>query len=568
MPGKESEDESLRRQRFILDHANEFLTLINRDYVYVEVNASYCAAMEKPYDEVIGRSVAEIWGEERFESTIRPYLERCFAGETVSYIERFQFGAAKRYMHVSYYPYSNDATGISHVLVSSHDITHLGELEEMLMNYEYRDPVTGLFNRKSLEILLEVELLKAQRSSSAELRALLFIGIENLPEISRRHGYDIGDHIFENTGIRVKEMVRESDYVFRFRGNELAVILSRLAGEADAEKVAEKIMQVIAMPYRFKETDIVLTCRSGAAVYPTDGTSTEGLIRNASAALAEAVRDSRLFKRFDSGAHKRASRRLTTESQLRRAFEQEQFELYFQPIIRATGGIEGAEALIRWNLPSRGIVRPNEFLPIACEIGMMDAISRWTIFAATRQIARLGERFPIYLTVNLTAQAFESEELPKTLETAINQAKAGILPSRLRLEITETDAMLRADAAAARIRDFQQCGYEVYIDDFGTGHSSLAYLRNLPANTVKIDKSFVDSIAAEGNDEPFVKYIVELLKIKGKRVIAEGVSTIEQVERLRAMGCDSFQGFYFAEPLPYSAFESFLERNYALSTRG
>jgi len=521
--------------------------------------------MEKTRSEVLGRSVAEVWGKERFESSIKIYLDRCFAGETVEYIEKFQFGSEKRYMHVSYYPYPGNSKDITHVLVSSHDITHLGELEEMLMNYEYRDPGTGLFNRKSLEVLLEVELVKAQRASSTELRALLFIGIENLPEIGRRHGFDIGDHILENTGIRVREMVRDCDYVFRFRSNELAVILSHLANEADAAKVATKIMERITTPYRFRETDIVLTCRAGAAVYPTDGRSCDTLIRNAAAALADAVQENVELKRFDSGAHRRASQKLTTESQLRHAFEKDQFELYFQPIMKAGGGMEGAEALIRWHLPERGIVRPNEFLPIASEIGMMDAISRWTIFAAVRQLARICERYPIYITVNLTAQAFESDELPATLEAAMTQAGGRVAPCNLKLEITESDAMHRAAVAISRIESLQKDGFEVFIDDFGTGHSSLAYLRNLPAQTIKIDKSFVDALAEKGNDEPFVKYIVELLKLKGKSVIAEGVTSVDQVERLKAMGCDSFQGFYFAEPLPPTAFEAFLERSLTVS---
>jgi len=167
--------------------------------------------------------------------------------------------------------------------------------------------------------------------------------------------------------------------------------------------------------------------------------------------------------------------------------------------------------------------------------------------------------------VNLTAQAFESDELPATLEAAMTQAGGRVAPCNLKLEITESDAMHRAAVAISRIESLQKDGFEVFIDDFGTGHSSLAYLRNLPAQTIKIDKSFVDALAEKGNDEPFVKYIVELLKLKGKSVIAEGVTSVDQVERLKAMGCDSFQGFYFAEPLPPTAFEAFLERSLTVS---
>lgn len=560
MSGSARDTPSADVYSFVLNHCREFLTLINRDYVYEVANDSYCAALEKSRDEIIGASVAEIWGADLFESSLKGYLDRCLAGEHVSYIEKFQFGAEKRYMNVNYYPYPRPDGNATHVLVSSHDITNLGELEAMLMNYEYRDPVTGLFNRKSLEVLLEVELLKAQRGADTTRRALFFIDIENLPEISRRHGYDIGDYVLENTAVRVKELVRDSDYVFRFRGNELALILSHLAQESDVERVATKIVQAVTTPYRLYEAVIAPTCRIGAAVYPHDARSSEEMLRNAATALADAVRDDQEFKRFDREANRRTSHRISMESSLRRAFEREQFELYFQPIVRARGGIEGAEALIRWNLPDRGIVRPGEFLPIAEESGMMDSISRWAIFSAVRHLRQIWERYPIYLSVNMTAKDFESADLLEILRAALGQTNGQVSPNCLKLEITETDAMRRHEAAVSRMNALQEQGFEVYIDDFGTGHSSLAYLRSLPASTIKIDKSFIDTLAADAAEAPFVKYIIDLLKIRGKRVVAEGVTTAEQVERLREMGCDSFQGFYFAEPLPFSAFERFLER--------
>jgi len=304
---------------FILNHCREFITLINHQYVYELANKSYCEALEKRPGDVIGRTVSEIWGEERFSSSIKIYLDRCFLGETVSYLEKFQFGAEKRYVNVSYYPYRREDGTVSHALVTSHDITHLGELEGMLMNYEYRDPPTGLFNRKSLEILLEVELMKAQRGPGSEHCALLFVGIENLAEISRRHGYDIGDRVLESTGMKVQESVRNSDYVFRFQGNELAVILSQVASERDVAKISAKISQAVSTPYGFRDADIIPVCRVGAAIQPDDGETVEGLIRNAASALADAVRDGEIFRRFDSVQNKQVSHRLSMESRLRHA---------------------------------------------------------------------------------------------------------------------------------------------------------------------------------------------------------------------------------------------------------
>ncbi len=549
---------SCQQFEFILNHTREFLTLINRSYNYEMVNASYAQAMGKRKEDVVGRSVAEIWGQERFESSIRPHLDTCFSGSKVGYIEKFEFGSENRYMQVEFIPYTGPEGSVTHALVSSHDITHLGELEEMLMQYEYRDPTTGLFNRKSLEILLEVELVKAQRSSPVEPRALLFIGIENLQKVNRRYGYDIGDLILENTGTRVKEAVRQSDHVFRFHGNELVVILSPLGGGNDVIKVASKILQMVVTPYRIRGTDIILSCRAGAAVYPEDGSTPEELIKSAADALADAVRDNQEFRRFDRTSRQRSSRRLSIESELRHAFEREQFELYYQPIMGASGGVDGAEALIRWSSPERGIVSPAEFLPIAAEIGMMEAISRWAIFSAARQLDRVRSRYPVYLSVNLTAKDFESNDLDNILASALAQLKGRVTPDNLKLEITESDAMYRADKAIARMHSLKEQGFDVFIDDFGTGHSSLAYLHNLPVSTVKIDKIFVDSLSGMSEDGPFVRYIIELLALKSKRIIAEGVESNEQAETLRGMGCHSFQGYFFARPMPAPEFEHFL----------
>jgi diguanylate cyclase (GGDEF)-like protein/PAS domain S-box-containing protein len=545
------------KYEYIVNRSKDFITLINRDFVYEIVNDTYCEIIGKPREEVLNRAVTEIWGDERFEETIRPFLERCFAGENVHYVERFKFGLEQRYMHVSYYPYSEDGGEITHALVFSHDITRLGEIEARLMNYEYRDPLTGLFNRKSLEILLDMELEKAKRARTERLRALLFIGIENLTEISRVHGHSIGNVLLENTGLRIKEAVRNSDFVFRFEGNELVVILSSLANDTDAAKVATKIVETVSTPYRYRENDVAVTCRIGIALFPNDADDRPGLIRSAVAALNEAVKRNTDFMLFDPGLHDRAIQRIALEGRLRHAFEEDQFELYYQPIIAASGKVEGAEALIRWNLPGQGVVAPGEFLPIASQSGLLAAIGRWAIFSAVRQVARIRGEHPIYITVNLTASDFESDELPQVLAAALRQS-GDVDPSLIKLEITESDCMIRPEVAMSRIRTINKLGFEVYVDDFGTGQSSLSYLKNLPVGTFKVDRSFIDAMIDHPEDIQFVNQIVRLVKSRGKRVIAEGVSTQEQASALVAIGCDALQGFLYAQPMPSAEFETYL----------
>ncbi|HUX13715.1 MAG TPA: EAL domain-containing protein [Spirochaetia bacterium] len=546
-----------RRHMFVLNNSHEFITVINRSYIYEMANDGYCNAIGRKRETIVGRSVTDVWGDELFESQLKGYLDRCFEGEEISYIQRFMFGRDFRYMQVEYRPFSDDESGPSHAVVYSRDITRLSDLENRIVNYEYRDPVTGLFNRKSLEMLLDMEILKAQQTPEDQLRALLFIGIENLSEIRRTHGHDVGDYLLENTGVRIREAVRNNDHVFRYHENELVVVLSRLARNTDVTTVAEKLMESVSTPYRYKGHDVALEYRIGAAVYPDDAEDQETLVRCAVAALREAAHTEAPYKLFDHTMQTRATERFEMETRLHRAFEKDQFQLNFHPIVNFQGRIEGAEALIRWNSPDYGFVPPMAFLPIAAESGMLRAIGRWVIFAAARMLRRLSDDSQIYLTVNLTAQDFEDRNLLDILHAAIGGPNP-IAPNRLKFEITESECMQNADMAIPRIHQIQDLGVEVFIDDFGTGQSSLSYLKDLPATTVKIDQSFVHALIDHPEDISFLDHVVHLVKLRGKRVIAEGITTLQQREILRTIGCDALQGFLFAEPMSADAFVRFV----------
>lgn len=542
---------------YIVNRSHDFITLINRDYVYEIVNDTYCAIIGLGRTEVLGHSVAEIWGEDTFDDRLRRYLDRCFAGEEVHYVERFKFGLEQRFMHVSYYPYG-DGGRVTHALVFSHDISRLGETESKLINYEYRDPLTGLYNRRSLEIILDSELAKARRSRGETRRAVIFLGVENLTEIHRVHGPSIGNVLLENTGLRMKELLRASDYVFRYEGNELAAILTFITRPVDVAKVAEKLIESATTPYRFKDLDIVLDCRIGAAIFPEDGADRDAVVAAARSSLSETARAGKRFLLYDHGLHEQAVRRLRMESDLKRAFEQDQFELYYQPIVEPAGKVLGAEALIRWNRPAEGQVGPMEFIPLATETGIIQLIGRWALFTAARTLAELRRRFPVYVSVNLTAQEFESDELLAVIRRALEQmgSRDG---TRLKVEITESECMANPGKAIERIRAIRDLGVEVYIDDFGTGQSSLGYLKDLPVDAFKIDRIFAQGLLEEPTDLGFLRTIIELVKSRGRKVIVEGVSTAEQVDVLRTMDCDGFQGFYFSRPLSAAAFAACLE---------
>ncbi len=543
---------------YIVNTSKDFITLINRDYVYELVNDSYCQEMGRSREEILNHSVADIWGKETFKDSLKRYLDRCFAGEEVHYINTFMFGPFEKYMHVSYYPYrTNDE--ITHAAVFSHDITSVGEIESKLTNYEYRDPITGLFNRRSLDVILDKEIEKAKRSKFEKLRAVLSISLENLAKVNQVYGHEIGDLLLENSGLRVRRSLRSSDYVFRFAGSELAAILSNISKNTDAGKVAQKIFNNVSVPYRFKGTDINIRCHIGIAVYPDDGEEKGEIIQKAASALAEAKKRKLDFLLFDAALHDQAVARLNLESEIAKAFEKGQFELYYQPVVDTGGKIHGAEALIRWNHPERGYIAPMDFIPIAEETGLIIPIGRWALFAACRQIAKWKDKYKLYVSINLSAKEFSDSTLLDAIRKAIKQAQ-DFDPAYLKLEITETKCMDDPERTIQQMQTLLDFGVETFIDDFGTGYSSLGYLKRLPAVTLKIDRLFIEALEESQEERDYLTHIIRTVKSRQKKVLVEGVSSKTQFELLKAMDCDQMQGYLFSPPVPALEFEKLLSR--------
>lgn len=544
---------------YIVNISKDFITLINRDNVYEIANDSYCTEMGLSREEIINRSVAEIWGKEKFENSLKRYLNQCFEGREVHYIDTFKFGPFEKYMHVSYYPYrENDE--ITHVAVFSHDITSVGEIESKLTNYEYRDAVTGLFNRRSLDVILDKEIEKAKRSKYEKLRAVLFVSLENLAKVNQVYGHEIGDLLLENSGLRIRRTLRSSDFVFRFAGSELAAILTNIAKNTDAGKVAQKIYNNVAVPYRFKETDINITCHIGIALYPDDGADKSTIVQKAASALAEAKKRNMDFLLFDASLHEQAVARLGLESQIAKAFEKGQFELHYQPVVDLNGKIHGAEALIRWNHPERGCILPMDFIPIAEETGLIIPIGRWALFTACRQISAWMKKHKLYVSINLSAKEFSDSTLLEAIQKAIKQSQ-DFDPAYLKLEITETKCMDDPEKTIKQMQSLLDIGVETFIDDFGTGYSSLGYLKRLPAVTLKIDKLFIDALVESQDEQDYLTHIIRTVKSRKKKVLVEGVSSREQFELLKAMACDQMQGYLFSKPVPAEEFEKLLARD-------
>lgn len=537
---------------FIVNQSRDFITLIDREYRYAFVNDAYAKTLGKRRDEILDKKVWELWGEDRFENSIREKIDRCLSGEEVHYVEDFRFGSHSRSMHVSFYPYGDRADEVSHVLVFSHDITRLSEIEGKLADYEYRDPLTGLYNRRSLQELLSKELDRAKRSKDEGLRGVVFVSLKNFKEINRSLGHEIGDLLLEHSANRLKETVRSSDMLFRFDGANLVILLTRIARETDLALVAQKLFDAVAVPYTYHGEVIHIYAYLGVSLFPQDGEDAEGLIRCANSASVEAENQGRPFLIYDHELHSAAVQRMTLVSELQRAFEGQQLELHFQPIYNVSGKdpqLVGAEALIRWNHPAQGLLSPGAFIELAEQSGLISLIDKWALYRIVSYLQEWKVEAPFFISMNMSAAEMKDEYLPEIVQGALTEF-GPVDPALLKLELTETLGMEDPATAIEQMKRLQERGTEVWIDDFGTGHSSLGYLKQLPSRVLKLDRFFVSDIEENEEERTYLASVLQTVRSRGKETVMEGVTTQGQLEILKELGCTLMQGYYFARPMP------------------
>ncbi|TVQ23036.1 MAG: phosphodiesterase [Spirochaetaceae bacterium] len=541
------------RYEYIVNFSNDLITLINRDYCYDLVNDAYCRQIGRPREELLGASVPDVWGTDTFESVIRPRLEQCFTGETVNYIDCFPFGSVQRHMQVYFYPFRRTGEDISHVLVISEDVTVLTETEAKLAEFEYRDQLTGLYNRNTMEITLEQQLRKARRHAGEGALVVLFVSMHNFKSINRTHGHQIGDLILSNSAMRLSECVRESDFVFRFDSANFVTLLTDIKQDIDASIVAQKIHESITLPYRLDTADIRVNCRIGIAVYPRDATTAGKLVQNANSACVEAEEHDEPFLFFDEDLHHRAVSRAQLHTQLQRAFEHQEFELFYQPILEMSDGSvrwAGAEALIRWNHPTHGLLAPDRFIALAEATRVVKTIDTWVLFSVCERLAELREIGDYFISANLSAISFASPELRDVVERAVSEAELSDARG-LRLELTERMSLPDPKTLLAQILELQKLGLQVWIDDFGVGQSSLALLKRIPAQGIKIDHSFLEESSETENDRAYLGSIVAGIAAQRRDAIVEGVSDVKKYQIARTLGCRYLQGYYLGRPVPF-----------------
>lgn len=548
----DSDSYAARTLGFILDSSSDFVTLITRDYRYEVVNAAYCTAMEKERDVILGKTVAEVWGSDSFHSRIKHHLDQCLNGSYVEYVGRFSFGPFERNLRVTMHPYKATGENVTHVLVFTRDITNLSQVESRLHEYEYRDPTTGLLNRKSLERSLETALAVDAASATTIGVAVLFVKLSGIAEVNRIYGHRFGDLLLEDAALRIRKHLSPIDDLFRFNGDDLVVVCPENARKSDAAHLAQCIADAIAVPYTFQNNVLSIRAAIGIALFPDDAENELELIQHAASASAEASNHTAPFRMYNRSLHEAATSKLKLLSDLRGAFDEQQLLLYYQPIVDPEGRILGAEALIRWQHPELGLLPPGRFVGLAEESGLIAQLDRWVLFAAARQLAQWTSRPGFYVSVNLNAGEFAQPDLPGIVVGALKAGGVGN-PAQLKLEITESCSMKDPALVVKRIHELREMGIDVWIDDFGTGYSSLSSLKQLPVPVLKLDRAFVIELDECPEDVVYVSTILNSVRSRGKETLIEGVETLQQYTILRRIGCVAMQGYYFSPPVPPEA---------------
>ena len=453
----------------------------------------------------------------------------------------------------------NEAGEVDHYCALFNDITKHKQNQEQLHHQTYHDALTGLPNRLLFMDRLGLSIQTAQR---LDMRiAVMFIDLDRFKLINDTLGHQQGDQLLKEVAKRLYEIVGEQDIVSRMGGDEFTVILQDVEQIEDAAKVAEQILQSFAdAPFQLVGQEYFLSPSIGIAIYPEDGTEIEELIRNADTAMYRAKEHSNNYQLYTSAMNAQAQQRLALENDMRKALEREEFVVYYQPKVHiASGRVIGMEALVRWQHPTRGLVPPIQFIPLAEETGLIVPLGEWVLRTACEQTQAWIKRgfAPMRLSVNLSARQFQQHNLPAVVDGILKETR---LPAQyLELEITESITMHDVNQAIATMHDLKQLGIHISIDDFGTGYSSLNYLRMFPIQTLKIDKSFVHDISDDPDEAAIASSIIAMAHSLKLNVIAEGVETEEQLEFLRERNCDEMQGYLFSGPVQASDFEKLLK---------
>ena len=548
---RKHEEEALRQAHAVFRNTQEGLVITDARGDIVATNPAFCRITGYAESELLGRNMKMVNSGRHDPTFYRQFWH------TLEETGFWQGEIWNRRKNGEIYPEwltINAVHGpdgeLQNYVAACMDITRTKQSEMELERLAHHDALTGLPNRLLLMSTLEHAIVRSQRNHIRG--AVLMLDLDRFKNVNDSLGHPAGDQLLQEVAQRLSARLRGVDTVARLGGDEFVVLLEELAEPQDAAHVAQALIEACSVPFILDGGEKVYVGASvGISLFPDDSIVGDRLIQQADAALYSAKGAGRGTYRFFTGAFTREARsRLDMESGLRRALDEQQFSLEYQPLVRAAdGSIEGVEALVRWRHPERGMVSPAAFIPLAEETGLIVPLGEWVLRTACEQMRRWQDQgiAPRMIAVNLSPRQFAQPDLKQQIEHALQES--GLQPSALELEITET-ALLDASDAGARLKSLKALGVKLAIDDFGTGYSSLAYLSRFPIDKLKVDQSFVRNIPDDPTDMEIASAVITLARSLKLKVLAEGVETPAQLEFLRERGCDLLQGYLFSKPVP------------------
>jgi diguanylate cyclase (GGDEF)-like protein/PAS domain S-box-containing protein len=545
--------ESEARFGSLVQHASDLITVLDADATIVYQSPSIERVLGYAPDDVIGTRFDRLLDPDERSRLLHLLADgAAYAGSETEVLEcslRHHDGTLHQFEVLHTNLLEDDA--VRGIVLNSRDVSERKAFEEQLAHQAFHDPVTNLANRALFAERVRHALARNRREHNGI--AVIFLDLDDFKTINDSLGHAAGDDALREVGKRLATSIRANDTAARFGGDEFAILLEDIDSAQEAADTAERILDSLLEPLTVDHKELVVRCSLGISVVEgAVAADADELIRNADAAMYIAKRDGKGgYRLFEPAMHEGVLARLELRADLQRAMATDQLELHYQPVVRLEdGGVSGVEALLRWHHPERGLVGPDDFIPLAEETGLIVPIGRWVLREGCRQAKAIQEQVPrdppLTMSVNLSVKQLQHSDIVADVRDALEQS--GLSPENLTLEITETVMMTDTDLAVQRLQELRALGVRLAMDDFGTGYSSLSYLSRFPVDILKMDRSFL-AAGASPEASGLATAVVALGQTLNLDVVAEGIEFPEQWATLRDLGCGLGQGFYFARPM-------------------
>lgn len=549
-------EESQQRFRSLFEHHTDAVLASDLDGGFIESNRALMRLTQYSAEELKQLNTTSLGAPEEKER-VHAYFQQAVQGVPQNFRTKVQRKDGSTIeVDLAYVPtiVEQRVVGVFGIM---RDITEAMNYERRITHLASHDALTGLPNRN----LLEERIQHAIEQRNADHFGVLFMDLNRFKIVNDSLGHDKGDLLLQMIADRLRHAVREGDTVARLGGDEFVVVVEDMQSSDRVAQVAHQLLAAVAKPFNLDGHELTISTSIGASIYPKNGTDSATLLKNADLAMYQAKElGAGTFRFFDPVMNVKLLERLLTETGLQRALERHELILHYQPRIDMNQGVAtGVEALVRWVHPERGLLAPEDFIPLAEEIGMIGAVGEWVLETACRQNRswQLAGKAPLKMSVNLSAHQLRDPKFIDILQRILDDV--GLDPCWLELEITETSLMQNLETSLATLKQIRQIGVSISIDDFGTGYSSLAYLKKLPIDTLKIDKSFIHDVTKDQDDAAIVTATISLAHNMGLQVVAEGVTTAGQVKFLLDRQCSAMQGYLFSRPVPADGLMESLE---------